>query len=63
LQGALATALAGTFGSLDAFFKEFSDEALAIFGSGWAWLYVDHDGALKITATANQDTPAMTVCQ
>lgn len=30
--------------------------AATYFGSGWIWL-VDEDGALKVTATANADTP------
>jgi superoxide dismutase, Fe-Mn family len=29
------------------------------FGSGWAWLVVDGDGALQVYSTANQDSPFM----
>lgn len=44
------------FGSYDDFAKEFKNAALTQFGSGWAWLVSDN-GKLKITKTANADTP------
>lgn len=43
-------------GGLDRFKALFKAQALAIFGSGYAWL-VQENGRLKITATPNQDTP------
>ncbi|MES2848450.1 MAG: superoxide dismutase [Bacteroidota bacterium] len=55
----LAQAITGGFGSMDAFKTKFSDAAKARFGSGWAWLYVDKDKALKIGSTPNQDNPLM----
>ncbi len=57
-KGALADALSKTFGSFDAFKKQFADAAVKRFGSGWAWLVVD-DGKLAIRSTANQDSPLM----
>jgi Fe-Mn family superoxide dismutase len=54
--GALADAIRSSFGSLDAFKAEFKNAALTQFGSGWAWL-VAENGQLKITKTANADTP------
>lgn len=57
--GPLRVAIAKQFGSLEAFQKEFADAAAKRFGSGWAWL-VREDGGLKITSTANQDSPLMT---
>ena len=45
-----------TFGSIEAFKKEFKSSAMGQFGSGWAWLVKDQDN-LKIITTANQDTP------
>jgi Fe-Mn family superoxide dismutase len=45
------------FGSFDAFKEAFSNAAKTRFGSGWAWLVVDGKGTLKVTSTANQDTP------
>jgi Fe-Mn family superoxide dismutase len=44
------------FGSFDNFKAEFSNAAATRFGSGWAWLTVDH-GKLKVESTPNQDTP------
>ncbi len=49
-------ALDQAFGSVDGFKKQFTEAALARFGSGWTWL-VKTDGGLKIESTANQDTP------
>ena len=46
-----------TYGSLDAFKAAFKAAALAVFGSGYAWLVVDDKGELKIITTANQDSP------
>ncbi|MDR1521457.1 MAG: superoxide dismutase [Streptococcaceae bacterium] len=44
------------FTSVEKFKEKFKTVALSQFGSGWAWLVVD-DGKLKITSTANQDSP------
>ncbi len=57
-SGALADAINSAFGSFDAFKEEFSNAAGTRFGSGWAWLVVDN-GSLKVTSTANQDSPIM----
>lgn len=54
-NGALASALDRTFGSLDTFKAQFADAAAKRFGSGWAWLSVK-DGKLAIDSTANQDS-------
>ena len=53
---ALKKMIDDSFGSLDAFKKEFAGAAVAQFGSGWAWLVLD-DGKLKVVKTANADTP------
>jgi superoxide dismutase, Fe-Mn family len=61
--GELASAIEKTFGSLDKFKEDFSNAAATVFGSGWAWLVVDKTSGtpvLKVAATPNQDTPAMT---
>lgn len=47
-----------TFGSFDKFKEEFTNAALNRFGSGWAWLVLDH-GKLAVISTANQDSPLM----
>jgi Fe-Mn family superoxide dismutase len=44
------------FGSIDACKKELADNAVAQFGSGWAWLVLDGSN-LKVVKTANADTP------
>lgn len=46
-----------TFGNLENLKKEFKQQALAVFGSGYAWLVLDKNNNLKIIKTANQDTP------
>lgn len=45
------------FGSLDALKEAFNTAAKTRFGSGWAWLIVTPEKTLKVTSTANQDTP------
>ncbi len=58
-SGALAGALNDAFGSFSAFQEKFAAAAAGRFGSGWAWLVVGKDGALKVYSTANQDSPLM----
>lgn len=55
--GKIKDALEKSFGGLDAFKKAFSQAAVGQFGSGWAWLVKGKDGALKIEATSNADSP------
>lgn len=55
-SGSLAEAINKSFGSLDEFIKQFSDKAIAHFGSGWAWL-VANNSQLEIIDTNNQDSP------
>ena len=45
------------FGSYNAFKTAFISSAIGVFGSGYAWLVHDGINNLKITTTANQDTP------
>jgi Fe-Mn family superoxide dismutase len=58
-QGALAQAIAKTFGSFDQFKDQFTKACLGRFGSGWGWLSVDRSKALVVESTPNQDTPLM----
>ncbi len=58
-SGELAEAIHAAFGSFDAFKSAFADAAAKRFGSGWAWLVVDADKSLKVTSSANQDSPIM----
>ena len=57
-SGKLAEAIDSTFGSFDKFKEEFTKAATTRFGSGWAWL-VKEGNQLKVTSTANQDSPVM----
>jgi len=59
----LTAAIVSTFGSVDKMKEDFTAAATTVFGSGWAWLVVDKSSGapvLKVAATPNQDTPAMT---
>ena len=55
--GALADAIASSFGSFDAFKEQFTNSAVTNFGSGWTWLVQNGDGSLAIVNTGNADTP------
>jgi Fe-Mn family superoxide dismutase len=55
-KGDLAARMNAAFGSYEKFAEQFKAAAVGRFGSGWAWLTLD-GGALKITSTANADTP------
>lgn len=44
------------FGSIRNFRRLFKEAALSVFGSGYAWLIFEN-GCLKITTSADQDTP------
>ncbi|MGB3717517.1 MAG: superoxide dismutase [Candidatus Promineifilaceae bacterium] len=58
-SGELAGAIDEAFGNFDNFKDTFGKAAMSRFGSGWAWLFVDVNGDLAVTSTANQDTPLM----
>ena len=57
-SGALADAIASTFGSLDDLRAAVNDGGIKRFGSGWTWLVWDGTG-LAVKSTPNQDTPVM----
>jgi|SRR3989344_1461088 len=44
------------FGDYDTFKKQFSEQAVKVFGSGWEWLVVNN-GELELMSTPNQDSP------
>src|SRR6185503_4643391 len=56
-SGNIKGAIDKAFGSFADFKKKFNDAAAAQFGSGWAWLVKNADGALAIETTSNAETP------
>lgn len=56
-SGELAQKINEKFGSFEEFKQQFNDKAKSVFGSGWAWLCLDKDGALVLITTGNQDSP------
>jgi superoxide dismutase, Fe-Mn family len=57
IPGELEARITESFGSLDQFKKDFAAAGAAQFGSGWAWLVKEADGALKVTKTENGVNP------
>ena len=55
--GAVADAINKSFGSFGEFKDKFTNAAVTLFGSGWAWLVKNSDGSLAIEAASNAGTP------
>ncbi len=55
--GAMGEAIKTAFGSFAGFKTKFSDAAVSLFGSGWAWLAKKKDGSLAIVQTKDADCP------
>lgn len=58
-NGKLAETINAAFEDEATLSKQFTDAAISVFGSGWAWLALDNKGNLGITTTPNQDSPLM----
>ena len=56
-SGELASAVTKSFGSFAEFKEKFTNAAVTLFGSGWAWLVKGSDGSLAIETTSNAGTP------
>ena len=56
-QGKIAEAINASFGDFETFKKEFTQAAVSLFGSGWAWLSQDQSGKLVITKEPNGSNP------
>jgi Fe-Mn family superoxide dismutase len=59
MNSSLLKAIEKQFGSKDKFLDQFGMAAATVFGSGWAWLSVDANQQLFVSATRNQENPAM----
>ena len=57
MPGELEKAINESFGSVAKFKEDFAAAGAGQFGSGWAWLVKDTDGALKVTKTENAVNP------
>ena len=56
-EGKLLDAIEKEFGSYEQFNEKFTNAAVTLFGSGWAWLVKDKDGKLEIVQTSNAENP------
>lgn len=57
-SGPISKGINEEFGSFANFKTKFKEEALSVFGSGYAWLVLDRN-KLRIMKTPNQDNPHM----
>ena len=58
--GKIAAAITKFFGDFAKFKEQFSNAAVSVFGSGWAWLALSEQSeskGLSIITTSNQDNP------
>jgi Fe-Mn family superoxide dismutase len=55
--GKLISLIDRDFGTFDAFKEKFTQAAVTLFGSGWAWLSLDSFGKLVITQESNAGNP------
>ena len=53
----LANAITKQFGAFTQFKEKFTNAAVTLFGSGWAWLVKNADGSLSIETTSNAGNP------
>lgn len=56
-HGVLADRINRQFGDVQKLREEFNRAAMAVFGSGWAWLVQHADGRLAVVTTRNANTP------
>ena len=58
INGKIKKSINENFSDFENFKKEFSNAALGVFGSGWAWLVINPvSKKLEIIKTSNQDSP------
>ncbi|MCX7986806.1 MAG: superoxide dismutase [Bacteroidales bacterium] len=56
-SGQLLELIKKQFGSISEFKEKFSQAAISLFGSGWAWLVLRPDGSLDIVQESNAGNP------
>ena len=56
-EGELLNAITQKFNSVAEFKEQFSQAAITLFGSGWAWLVKQANGELAIVSTSNAGNP------
>jgi len=56
-EGKLLDAIEKEFGSYEEFKGKFTNAAVTLFGSGWAWLVKNKEGKLEIVQTSNAESP------
>ncbi len=56
-SGKVADLISAKWGSFEKFQEEFSDSAVANFGSGWTWLVLNKKNEIEIFNTSNAQTP------
>jgi len=55
--GVVGEAISASFGNFEEFKTLFTNLAVGLFGSGWAWLVKDSDGTLGVEALSNAGNP------
>ena len=56
-KGDLLEGVIRDFGSLRDFREKMKNDVMKLFGCGYVWLVLDHEGVLSFETTANQDIP------
>ena len=56
-EGKLNEAIVAEFGSFEQFKEKFTNSAVTLFGSGWAWLVKNQEGKIEIIQTSNAENP------
>ncbi len=62
-EGRLLEMIEKKYGSFESFKEQFSQKALTLFGSGWAWLVITPQGELDILQTSNAGNPLRDGCK
>lgn len=58
-NGKVGEKIKEAFGDFAGFQEKFTAQALAVFGSGWAWLVANKDGSVSIEGSPNQENCLM----